>query len=163
MMGRPRTVVGMNKHHFTKEELEERRRSETAFKLNRDQLKPPDYLSESAKADFKRIVDSAFWLDNLDLHDLTLYCFCYDRITEILKSYGEVDADGNPLMPPEVIELQSEGGTKLVANPIRKAIKDYHSEVRKLSAKLGIATVDRLKLVAPAKEEKKNKFAKFLM
>ena len=161
-MGRDRKCLDMNGHHFTKEELEERRRSERAYKVNQDQLKPPEYLSDSAKAEFERIKGQAFWLDNLDLNDLTLYVFCCDRLTEILKAYGEVDEEGNPTMPPEVIEMQSEGGSKLVANPIRKAIRDYHSEIRKLSAKLGIATVDRLKLVAPAKAEKKNKFEQFL-
>ena len=161
-MGRDRKVVAMNRKHLTKAEIEERERAERAYQVNRDQLNPPDYLSNAAKAEFERIKEQAFWLDNLDLNDLTLYCFCCDRLTEILKAYSEVDSDGNPTMPPEVIEMQSEGGSKLVANPIRKAIRDYHSEIRRLSAKLGITTVDRLKLVAPAKEEKKNKFAKFL-
>ena len=160
-MGRDRKVVAMNRKHLTKAEIEERERAERAYQVNRDQLNPPDYLSDAAKAEFERIKGQAFWLDNLDLNDLTLYCFCCDRLTEILKAYNEIDADGNPTMPPEVIEMQSEGGSKLVANPIRKAIRDYHSEIRRLSAKLGITTVDRLKLVAPAKEEKKNKFAKF--
>lgn len=162
-MGRDRKVVAMNRKHLTKEEIEERQRAERVYRLNQDQLKPPEYLSETAKAEFERIKNQAFWLDNLDLNDLTLYCFCNDRLTEILKSYSEVDAEGNSQIPPEVIELSSEGGTKLVANPIRKAIRDYHSEIRRLSSKLGITTVDRLKLVAPAKEEKKNKFAKFLI
>ena len=40
---------------------------------------------------------------------------------------------------------------------------NYHSEIRKLSAKLGITKVDRLKLVAPAVEKKQNKFEKFLI
>ena len=161
-MGRDRKLIGINGHHFTKAEIEERMQAESLYQLNRDELKPFDYLSEEARIEFERIKNNAFWLDNLDRTDLNLYCFYFERITAILREYNKRNEDGELEIPPEVIEMQSEGGTKLVANPLRKALNDYHSEIRKLSAKLGIAKIDRLKLATPL-NTKKNKFEKYFM
>ena len=153
-MGRPRKILDFNKKHFTNSEIEERKATEKFFKGERDQLVAPDSLSERAKAEFKRIVDEAYWIDNLDRNDLILYCFYWDKALAIVESYDNC---------PEVMEIQSgDSSSKLISNPLRKAIKDYHAEMRAISLKLGLSSIDRLKLAAPKQEKPVNKFLEVL-
>lgn len=153
-MGRPRKILEFNKKHLTKEEKTERQATESAYKLRNDQLTPPEELTEGAKLTFARIKEMAYWLDNLDRDELILYSFYWDRMLQIIKEYNE---------QPEVIEMSlGDGTSKIVANPLRKALRDYHSELRAISSKLGLASIDRLKLSAPAQEKPVNKFLEFL-
>lgn len=140
-MGRPRKILDFNKKHFTNSEIEERKATEKFFKGERDQLVAPDSLSERAKAEFKRIVDEAYWIDNLDRNDLILYCFYWDKALNVVESKEYDDSDKNPL---------------------RRAIKDYHAEMRAISLKLGLSSIDRLKLAAPKQEKPVNKFLEVL-
>lgn len=142
-MGRARKVLDFNKRHFTKSEIEERLAAEKSFKRERDQLIPPDSLSERAKQEFSRVVEEAYWLDNLDRNDLILYCFYWDKALALVESYDSC---------PEIPVGNS------VSNSLRKALREYHSEMRAISLKLGIASIDRLKLAAPKVEKPKNKF-----
>lgn len=151
-MGRPRKIVDFNKKHFTKDEIAARQASETAYKLRNDQLTPPKNLTDRAKAEFDRIKSMAYWLDNLDLNELILYCFYWDRILSIMEEYGE-----------EVMEFtMGDGTSRLQSNPLIKILRDYHSELRAISLKLGLSSIDRLKLIAPQEEKKVNKFARYL-
>ena len=153
-MGRPRKIVDFNKKHFTKSEIAERQAVENAYKLRRDQLTPPDELTAGAKLTFSRIKEMAFWLDNLDRDELILYSFYWDRMLKIIKEYNEQS---------EVIEMSlGDGTSKIAANPLRKALRDYHSELRAISSKLGLASIDRLKLSAPEQEKPVNPFLEFL-
>ena len=140
-MGRPRKILDFNKKHFTNSEIEERKATEKFFIGERDQLVAPDSLSERAKAEFKRIVDEAYWIDNLDRNDLILYCFYWDKALNVVESKEYDDSDKNPL---------------------RRAIKDYHAEMRAISLKLGLSSIDRLKLAAPKQEKPVNKFLEVL-
>lgn len=140
-MGRARKILDLNNRHFTKAEIDERRATESSFKSGRDQLLPPEFLSERAKAEFNRIINIAYWIDNLDRNDLILYCFYWDKALGVVESKVYDDLDNNPL---------------------RRAIKDYHAEMRAISLKLGLSAIDRLKLVAPKKEKPVNKFLKDL-
>lgn len=136
-MGRARKILEMNGKHFTKDEILQRQSTETGFKSERDQLIAPESLSARAKAEFERIVNAAYWLDNLDRNDLILYCFYWDKALAVIDSAGYDDSDNNPL---------------------RRAIKDYHAEMRAVSLKLGLSAIDRLKLVAPKQDKPVNKF-----
>lgn len=152
-MGRPRKIVSMNKKHLTKEERATRLESEQAHRVGRDQLIVIKSLSERAKAEFERIKAQAHWLDNLDVNELQLYAFYWDKALSIIEEYDSA---------PEVLELKGgDGSTKLVSNPLRKALRDYASEMRAISLKLGLTSIDRLKLVAST-EKKENKFLKLL-
>jgi phage terminase small subunit len=139
-MGRPRKIVDFNKKHFTKEEMAARQASETAYKLRNDQLTPPEKLTDRAKAEFDRIKSMAYWLDNLDLNELILYCYYWDKALELVENFGGKPED----------------------NEVRKALRDYHSEMRAISLKLGLSSIDRLKLSAPKNEKPVNKFLEFI-
>lgn len=146
--GRPRKILAMNNRHFTNAEIAERQATESFFKSGRDQLTPCDCLSPRAKSMFISIVNAAFWLDNLDLPDIALYCFYWDKALTIVES-----AD-------RYIEAEEINADK--PNLIRRALREYHSEMRSISAKLGLSAIDRLKLAAPKVEKPKNKFDEFM-
>lgn len=153
-MGRPRKVLEFNKKHFTKEEIATRQATEKAYKVRRDQLTPPEKLSPRAKEEFERVKEMAFWLDNLDRNELILHSFYWDRVLSIIEEYDET---------PEVIEETSSDGTsRLTGNPLRKALREYHAELRAISLKLGLSSIDRLKLSAPQEEKPVNKFFEFI-
>ena len=148
-MGRPRTRVAQNKKHLTKAERESRLASEAAHAVGKDQLLPPECLSARAKAEFERLIEQAHWLDNLDVNDLQLYCFYWDKAQSVMEEYDK---------SPEVLALKgADGMTKLVSNPLRKALREYAGEMRRISLKLGIASIDRLRLAEPI-TSKENKF-----
>lgn len=153
-MGRPRKLLDFNKKHFTKDEISERQASEKSYKLRRDELTPPDKLSARAKTEFERIKDAAFWLDNLDREELTFYAFYWDRALSIIEEYEN---------QPEVMEQTlGDGTSKIISNPLRKALREYHGELRAISSKLGLSSIDRLKLLAPQNEKPANPFLEFI-
>lgn len=151
-MGRPRKLIDFNKKHFTKDEIAERQATETAYKCRRDQLIPAENLTDRAKTEFERIKTMAFWLDNLDRNELILYCFYWDRILSIMEEYGE-----------EVMEFSlGDGTSRIQPNPLIKILREYHGELRAISLKLGLSSIDRLKLSAPKDEKPVNKFLEFI-
>lgn len=149
-MGRPRKIVALNRKHFTKEELAARENAEREHRVGRDELQAPEHLSTRAKEEFARIVRQAFWLDDLDRDALSIYCFCLDKALSIMEEYDAA---------PEVLEMKSgDGKSKLVTNPLRRALREYSAEMRSISLKLGLTSIDRLRLVAPSASKKANKF-----
>ncbi len=142
-MPRPRKILALNNRHFTNAEIAQRQASESAFKSGREKLVPPDFLSSRAKAEFEKIAVEAFWLDNLDLPDLVAYCFYFDRALAIMESDKYIAGE----------EFHSSS-----VNLMRKALMDYHKEMRSISCKLGLSAIDRLKLAPPKTEKTKNKF-----
>ena len=155
-MGRDRKVLSMNKKHLTKKEIEERRAAEESYTLKRDELKAAEYMKEESRKEYERILKNAFWLDNLDRNLLSVYVTCFVRMQEILKEMNQEEYS-------EVIEMRGKDGTpKVIQNPLLRAMREYSDEMRKISGKLGLATIDRLKLAAPKEKKEENKFAKFL-
>ena len=155
-MAKGRKVVSMMKKHLTKAEIANRQAQEERYKAGREQLMtPPAWLSPIAVREFKRIVEIANdvdFLDNLDVSILAVYCSSYAQV---------IDAEKH---------IQEEGAVVIsaldrpVVNPYVGVRDKAEQKMIQCSAKLGLATIDRLKLMAPEKTEKKkeNKFAEFL-
>ena len=111
-------------------------------------------MTDGARAEYQRIVESAWWLDDLDRNDLAAYCVYWDRARRIAQS-----ADSNR----EVLALTSaDGSRKLIRNPMWIAWRECNAEMRAISLKLGLSTIDRLKLAAPTDSPPPNKWLKFL-
>ena len=160
-MGRPRKALETNKKHFTKAERESRAASEQAFRVPRDQLLDFDGLgevglSEEGITEYRRLATLAVWLDDLDRNDLINYCICWERARALAIS---------PDARREVLQVTgSMGNRKIIRNPYVSAWADYTAQMRAISLKLGLAQVDRLKLVAPMVEEQKtNKFVQLIL
>lgn len=151
MAGRPRKPISVVAGHRTKKEIAERERNENHFgSVPRFRLVPPDELSDRAKRKFNEIAGEAFWLDELSADILAAYCLAWDRWLDVAAAMRNepdtyMDADG-----------------KMCANPNRRALLEYQNAIVQASSKLGLGNIDRLKLVKPAEEKPKSRFASFL-
>ena len=152
MAGRPRKVVDISTGKIGKKKIVNRQEQEKKIKLPRDRLESeiPEWLNETAKAEFLRIVTDAGeidLLDNLDLPTLAIYADSYSRYIECAKAMAK---DG--------IVIEDEEGNQKIS-PFVSIADKAATQIQKCSTKLGLATTDRLKLIVPTKEEvKKNKF-----
>ncbi len=154
-MGRQRKTTSTTKKHLTKKEKEQRANQEKKVKLDRDGLKVPDWMQNDllARNEFIRVVDAAskidLW-DNLDLSIIAIYCKAYSgyiTVTRLIDENGFV--------------VQGKDSEKI--SPYVTAQNRYVEQIFKCSAKLGLATTDRLKLIVPEGESKENKFTKYIV
>lgn len=153
-MARPRKITVVATKHFTKEELEMRKNAEKRLGTARDALLPPKWLSKDAAEEFSRVVDETEAigiLDNLDLTVLAIYADAYSHYTKLAKDLQK----RGPVIHP----IGGDGHRKTQINPALQAQKIFVERIYQASTKLGLATTDRLRLIVPHKEEKKeNKF-----
>jgi P27 family predicted phage terminase small subunit len=135
--------------HYKPEQVAEREEAERYYQLSRLRLVPPAELNERAARHFEEIANVAFWLDELSTDALGAYCAAWDRYLTLLNELNN-----------ETDVVNSEKGQR--DNPKRKAMLDYVATMTKLSASLGLANIDRLKLAVTKKERTVNKFAEFV-
>ncbi|EMJ5758567.1 TPA: phage terminase small subunit P27 family [Clostridioides difficile] len=155
-MGRKKQMTSTTKKHLTKKEKQTRRNVEKQIKLDRDDLVTvPEPLNSDILAykEFSRVVEEAgkidLW-DNLDLPMILLYSDAYSNYIK-LKEY--IEKTGHVVSGKDTEKI----------SPYVTAKFKYAELILKCSAKLGLATTDRLKLVVPENENsKENKFAKFI-
>lgn len=154
-MGRARKVIDMQIGNISKQKKMNRKIQEEKIKIDRDALMngAPSWLSERAAAEYNRVVREAAaidMLDNLDMSVLAIYADNYDRYldaAEYLQKNGQT----------------YEGRSGPVMSPYVKIAESASNQIMKCSAKLGLATTDRLKLIVPEKESKEvNKFLKYV-
>lgn len=148
MAGRPRKIIQMSTGKISKAERAEREAAEAKLRISRDELSPPSWLDAAGKKEFRRCVrnfEELNILDNLDLSTLAIYSDAYSHVQSLGKLLRGADAF-----------IEDKEATL-------RAYEKYTKIVLQCSTKLGLATVDRLKLVTPVKEEKPvNKFIRFL-
>lgn len=155
-MGRPRKTAEASTRKVSKEEKETRAAAEKKLKLGSDQLEVPKWLQDDtvAVAEFLRVVDEykkIDTLDNLDLSTLAIYAKAYSSYIDVTN---EINAHG-------YIVPTADGSSKI--SPYVTAQDRYVTQIFRCSAKLGLATTDRLKLVVGADNDKAdNKFLPFL-
>lgn len=153
MPGRPRKIINMSTGKIAKTQREMREEQEGKLKLSRDQLRPPTWLDRNAKKEFRRVADEFAQiriLDNLDLSVLATYSHAYSHLQVLGRKLNDKG---------DVQEFERSRGVAAELNAYEK----YSKILMQCSAKLGISTVDRLKLVTPVEKEKKvNKYLQFL-
>lgn len=148
-MSRQPVISVVNKSRWSKAEREERMKLEESVRVGSDRLIPPDYLTDRAKAIYNQLAWEMHWCDNLDHQDLVVYAFSWDRVQTLMEKMRDV---------PDTVVV----GTKIIPNEDRYALRNYMDEMRKISARLGIAHADRLRLLQPQQADKpENKFAAF--
>ena len=139
-MGRTRKSVETNRKHLTNEEKQERLEAELNNRVGRDELTTEGLLTSVGQEEFDRLINQAPFLDNMARNDLIVYCFCWERVRALMDASKK----------------------KILNEKTRRALRDYTNEMRAISLKLGLSPTDRLRLAAPKKERKPNKFLKFL-
>ena len=153
-MARPRKVVSLRTGRMSKAERAARTAGEKKIKVNTDALTPPEWLSDEAALVFERIVkefDPLGMLDNLDVDILAVYS---DSVATYRKASVQLALQGET--------YETKNGFATVSPWVTVRQKAYQ-QIASCSTKLGIGLTDRLKLIAPVKEEKSaNKYIKFL-
>ena len=146
-MGNPK-VLELSKKHYTIVEIELKKQSEEKLYGDNSKLKPPVWLSDDAKREFKRVVAEmrnieAFQkiLSNLDLVQLAIYCDAYSNYISLSK---EIVKEG------AITKFtNTKGQTNTIVSPLVQAQMKYVDVIMKCSSKLGLSVSDRLKLVIP--------------
>lgn len=149
MAGRNKKPAEVSTGKIGKDAKAHRLAEEERVKLGRESLVAPEWLSFEAQIEFNRVVDEAGQiglLDNLDLSVLSIYCnayYCYIELTKKIQSKGF--------------------GTRGASSTDISKQEKYVKQILQCSAKLGLATTDRLKIIVPApKQAPKNKFEKYI-
>lgn len=152
-------IIAKGKKHLTKQEIEERKRSE--LKVNFTDVTPPDYLSEEQKQEFLRI--SNILLDigimsELDEDCLAHYLIANTNYIRYTKKINELEIEKLKKKKSETIR-KIEAEIDLYLTYQDRALK----QCRACANDLGLSISSRCKLVMPpSKEEpKENKFSKF--
>lgn len=152
-MGRQKKVTAATKKHLSKREKELREKQEKAIKVDRN-LEVPEAIQDDpiAVEEFVRIRDAAekidLW-DDLDLSVLTIYCKSYSSYLEVTKA---IEFNG--------YVVEGKHGERI--SPWVTAQSRYIDTIFRCSAKLGLSTTDRLKIVVPEAESEENKFIKYI-
>lgn len=149
-----------NKRDRVKKELKEKREQEELnMKTNRDDIItiPPELNDEIASDEWIRITSLANEIDHLDSMDknfLVVYC---NEWSKYMAAQNEIKYNGLILQ-----KTNKAGEIVSYENPANKVATTCISNMNSLSAKLGLALLDRLKIVAPKEEVKSNKFLELL-
>lgn len=152
-MGRQKKVTAATKKHLSKREKELRENQEKAIKVDRN-LEVPEAIQDDpiAVEEFVRIRDAAekidLW-DDLDLSVLTIYCKSYSSYLEVTRA---IELNG--------YVVDGKHGERI--SPWVTAQSRYIDTIFRCSAKLGLSTTDRLKIVVPEAEAEENKFIKYI-
>lgn len=152
-MGRQKKVTAATKKHLSKREKELREKQEKAIKVDRN-LEVPEAIQDDpiAVEEFIRIRDAAekidLW-DDLDLSVLTIYCKSYSSYLEVTRA---IELNG--------YVVDGKQGERI--SPWVTAQSRYIDTIFRCSAKLGLSTTDRLKIVVPEAEAEENKFIKYI-
>ncbi|MDE3838651.1 phage terminase small subunit P27 family [Bacillus methanolicus] len=135
--------------HLTKKEIEERKQAEAKLKPNANKVKPPAWLDDVAKKEFKRIAKELQEIDlitNVDVNALAAYCDAYSdyiKCTQIIQEEG---------MMVEYTNKAAE--TNKVPHPLLTKKKQLHEQMKSLATEFGLTPSSRAKIALPKKEEK---------
>lgn len=142
-------VIAKGKKHLTKEEIEERRKSEV--KPLTDDIAPPAFLTKKQKDEFNKISDQLQRLkimSETDVDTLARYIVANTFYVNAVRKLRSRNVKDNPVLFEKWLKIQEK-----MFNQARACAND-----------LGLSISSRCKLVVPAAEkteEKSNKFKKF--
>lgn len=142
-------VIAKGKKHLTKDEIEERRKSEV--KPLTDDIAPPSFLTKKQKVEFNKISDQLQRLKIMSETDgdtLARYIVANTFYVNAVRKLRSRNVKDNPVLFEKWLKIQEK-----MFNQARACAND-----------LGLSISSRCKLVVPAAEkteEKSNKFKKF--
>ncbi len=143
-------IVAQGKSHYTKEQIEQRRRAE--IKAPSDNVIPPAILTKKQADEFQKIADQLIELKimtNLDIDALTRFIISrdmYERVTKVIRK------------PATFNDLEQ-------LDRLSRIQDRYYRACRASASDLGLTISSRCKLVLPdpkpIQPAKINKFAQF--
>ena len=132
------------KKHLTKAEKREREEREAAIRPPEGKLRPPAWLSEAAKKEFRRIVklmEPTGLLTLAEVDELAVYC---DALVRLREATELIERDG----------LVVEGARGPMQNPAVIVANKYAAIIAKLAPRLGLDPSGRASLAIPREKEK---------
>ncbi|WP_077616920.1 phage terminase small subunit P27 family [Caenibacillus caldisaponilyticus] len=142
-------LINGNKNRLTKSEIEQRREAEKKIKPKSNKVKPPAWLNDVAKKEFKRIVKEMQELEiltNVDVDALALYCDAYASYIECTRI---IDEEG---MMVEYTNKAAE--TNKVPHPLLTKKKQLAEQMKALATEMGLTPASRAKLAMPKEQPK---------
>jgi len=137
--------------HLTKSEIETRREAEKKIKPRANKIRPPDWLSDEAKQEFKRIIKEMKDLDvltNVDTDAVAIYCdayVSYIECTRIIEKEGMM-----------VTHVNQAGESNEVPHPLMTKKRQLADQMKSMATELGLTPSSRSKISMP-KEKPKEK------
>lgn len=156
-MARPRKLLGATTKNYTKAEIAEREKDESALhEFKKISKRPPSWLSEDAKAEYKRIIQLVNQLPiaDLDLASLTMYCDYYSKYKAASIA---VEEEGRT-----ITELDAQGNDRRKVNPEFTAMNDAARNLRSVAGGLGLTIDSRMRIVLPKEDKRMDPFAELL-
>jgi P27 family predicted phage terminase small subunit len=142
-------LINGNKNRLTKREIEARKAAEERLKPKADRVRPPAWLSDEAKREFKRIakeMQDLGVLTNVDVDALALYCDAYAAYVECTRI---IEAEG---LMVEYTNKAAE--TNKVPHPLLTKKKQLAEQMKALATEMGLTPASRAKLAMPRQPEK---------
>lgn len=141
MKGSARKSLGNSAGHLTKAEKAQREQEEARIITDTDDLlKPPAWLSQVAKKEWKRVVPQLLKIQvvgNLDLSAVAGYCQAFARYQEVTTQLNQ----------QSLLVMDSATG-RIVENPLIKTQTTYAQEMRRFADMSGMSISARLKASA---------------
>jgi P27 family predicted phage terminase small subunit len=147
MPGRKVVPIEINKKHFTLQEKGKRMQAEQRLKGGNNQVKPPKWLDETAKKEFRRLAKELILLDiitNTDVGGLAIACDAYSKyiIASAAITKSTIDA--------EITKSSNDATVK--RHPLG-AVEKYATIYRQYCSEYGLTPAARIKLSAQYKSE----------
>lgn len=128
--------------HYSKAEIEARRANTP--KIESARLRPPKWLDDIARIEWRRVVrlarESGIYTD-LDVNALGMYCMSYSRAIQAYKEYKELEERQSVDNPGKSVMIYK-GRT----NPLMSVAMAAEDQCRKWSAILGLDPVSRARM-----------------
>ena len=158
-------VLAKGKAHLTKEQIEERLRSE--LRPNTEGIEAPSFLTAKQRKEFDKIsgqLERLGIMGETDCDTLARYVVAQDLYAQAVKELRKLSKDRPKKEDhdPESYYALLDIYYKALDNTQRQQDK-YFKQAQTAAAALGLTISSRCKLVAPAaaEEPKQNKFKKF--
>lgn len=157
-MARPRVIQTVASGHTSKAFKQSREEGEKRNKVRRDKLAtPPEWLSDVAQDIYRDLVENADYVELWDDLDITQLSMLAQYVATFQYASIAIAQQGFTIDTFTATKIPT---TKV--NPMVYVQSDARKAINELSSKLGLSSVDRLRLIAPMPEEKQNKFIELL-
>lgn len=156
-MGRNKTPLALKKLRGTTRKDRDIESGEPTIGVSLTQVAAPKYLTAEARRIYKECVQQLFAigvLSPVDVPALELYA---NAIATARKMQQTLDKEGYL-----VLEKDEDGVLcRVSANPAQRILKDAIATANTIGAQFGWSPAARLKMRAPAKDDKKNEFDEY--
>lgn len=158
MAGRPpipiKVLQANGRKHLTKAEIEKRTSSEASLKPASNKVKCPEWLDQTAKEEWKRIISELKKLELVSNIDVAALAICCDAYSKYVKATNDINKVGL------LVSYTNKGGNKnVVQNPLINVATKYSDMYKKYCNEFGLTPNARIKLTVHKEAEKENPLA----